>query len=117
MFGDRYHDEVLDSPSRVRRALHYVLQNAKRHGLIVARELLDMFSSEVWFSGYSTRCAPSGRAWQRQRSGLEAMLGPDPCSIASTWLLSRGWRRSGSLQQADPPAASGCRRSEATAAA
>jgi hypothetical protein len=31
VFGDRYHSVILTSPKQVRRALAYVLQNAKRH--------------------------------------------------------------------------------------
>lgn len=32
VFDDRYHDEVIKTPTQMRHALCYVLQNARRHG-------------------------------------------------------------------------------------
>jgi REP element-mobilizing transposase RayT len=43
VLADRYHAHILRTPSEVRRALAYVLDNARRH--FAARALLDRYSS------------------------------------------------------------------------
>ena len=37
VFDDRYHLEVLTTPTQTRHALCSVLQNARRHGVVIAR--------------------------------------------------------------------------------
>jgi REP element-mobilizing transposase RayT len=81
VFADRYHDRILRTPHEVRRALVYVLHNAKRHGLLI-RDGVDHFSSGYWFDGW--REAPTVR-------GLAAIT--RPVAAARTWLLGVGWRR------------------------
>ena len=55
-FGDRYHARVLRSPLEVKRALAYVLNNARRHaaqrGARMARGWLDPYSSARAFTGW-----------------------------------------------------------------
>ena len=79
VFADRFHSRVLRTPTEVRHALLYVLNNARRHGLKLAG-LLDDFASGGWFSGWS-RNVPT---WpERER------LVRKPRS----WFLKQGWRR------------------------
>lgn len=96
VFADRYHAHVLRTPSEVRRALGYVLLNARSHlarmgerpGLFAA---FDEYSSAAAFDGWSE--AP--RAPERPRL----------TSPPRTWLLATGWRRRGLLSPLDVPAA------------
>ena len=96
---DRYHFNVLRTPTQVRNALRYVLLNARRHwakslrrrGKDVARimrasarPVLDVPSSARWFDGWKGDVA-------LDRSP------PSPVAKAKTWLLALGWRRGGGL--------------------
>jgi REP element-mobilizing transposase RayT len=92
VFADRYDDQVLESPRRVRHALAYVLGNARRHGLVdarVRRDWVDPCSSASVFEGWS---AP---VWCDRRGP------PPPVAPAGTWLLARGWARSGGRLASD----------------
>jgi REP element-mobilizing transposase RayT len=84
VFPDRYHDEVISTPTQARNALRYVLQNGKKHGA-VPRSSIDLCSSAPVFDGWKGR--PSIPA-----DPVVAAVAP-----ASTWLLSTGWRRHGLL--------------------
>ena len=53
MLDGRFHSVVLGSPLQVRRALAYVLLNARRHaGRVPAKLQLDPASSARWFRGW-----------------------------------------------------------------
>jgi hypothetical protein len=67
----------LDTPTQVRNALVYVLQNAKRHG-VTLRGLLDHCST-----------APAFEAWREQRPVSSSELYPR--AKPSTWGLQKGW--------------------------
>jgi hypothetical protein len=49
VFDDRYHLEILTTPTRTRHALCYVLQNARRHGEPIDPRFggMDPFSSDL----------------------------------------------------------------------
>ncbi len=81
VFADRYHDRVLRSPTQVRHALCYVLNNARKHGLKLSKAL-DPFASGFWFDGWREKL---------HIKNLEPVL--KPIATATTWLLSKGWRR------------------------
>jgi REP element-mobilizing transposase RayT len=93
VLADRYHLHILRTPREVRRALAYVLLNARRHlakaGRTVATAALDPASSGRWFQGW--------------RSG--AVDAPDASCVAlpRTWLLSAGWRRHGLIDPLEIP--------------
>jgi hypothetical protein len=95
----RYHLRILRTPREVRRALAYVLLNARkhwrgRHGASPP-ERLDMASSGRWFDG-----------WRRVPGSRESPPGlPEPPEVAKprTWLLSVGWRRHGLVDPAEVP--------------
>lgn len=90
VFPDRFHARALRSPREVRRALAYVLHNARRHASFGAG--IDPHSSGVWFDGFR-------QARQQLESAVPflsrmARWTPVVCR-ARSWLLSIGWRREG----------------------
>jgi REP element-mobilizing transposase RayT len=95
----RYHHRVLRTPREVRRALAYVLLNARRHlrkrrGPAGARRvLLDPASSARWFDG-----------WRREAaSRLPTTDALPEVARARTWLLRVGWRRHGLVDPGETP--------------
>jgi REP element-mobilizing transposase RayT len=87
-FEDRYHEEVLVTPTQVRRCIGYVLCNWRKHGFATgAVMVLDPYSTARHFTG-----------WAEQRR-LEATPRADddvlPEMPARTWLLRVGWQRGG----------------------
>jgi REP element-mobilizing transposase RayT len=82
-FADRYHLRLLRSPTQVRRALLYVLQNGAHHDRNL-HGVLDVYSSAAYFDGW------------RERLALPLVLdGDPPRTAAKSWLLSAGWIRGG----------------------
>ncbi len=83
-----YHAHILGCPSEVRRALAYVLLNARKH----AKQLkgtpppaeLDAASSSRWFDGFKRR-------WVANRTGPMEVARP------RLWVLRKGWRLAGGL--------------------
>jgi REP element-mobilizing transposase RayT len=98
VFPQRYHDEVIATPTQARNALRYVLQNGKKHGL-VPRASIDPCSSALAFDGWATPPSiPSSPATAR----VSAAIAP-PVAPASVWLLTVGWRRLGLLAIGELP--------------
>jgi REP element-mobilizing transposase RayT len=99
----RYHHRSLRSPREVRRALAYVLLNARRH-LAKRRHVaraeavrLDPASSARWFDG-----------WRRDFAHDEIdALGRPEVARPHTWLLRVGWRRHGLVDPAEAPGVCG----------
>jgi REP element-mobilizing transposase RayT len=92
VFADRFHGRALRSPREVRAALHYVLANARRHGIATGGP--DPYSSAPWFDG-----------WRDGENGaVGACAKPDWLRRARTWLLESGWRRRGLLDWRQRPA-------------
>jgi hypothetical protein len=91
---------VLKTPLEVRRALSYVLNNARKHLGARAPRVgrIDPASSGPWFQGW--------------REGIVALArSPAPVARAATWLLRVGWQRHGLL---DPSEVPGLRAGQAT---
>ena len=89
---DRYHLRVLRTPLEVRRALAYVLLNARKHLGARAPRVgsVDPASSGAWFQGW--------------RDGAQALArAPAPVARALSWLLREGWRRHGLLDPSEVP--------------
>ena len=91
VFRDRFFEHVLRTPREVRNALLYVLNNARRHGCRLPRDVPDRFSSGRFFDGWQDFMA-------RVVPGLCL-----PIAQARTWLLTVGWRRHGGLSVAATP--------------
>jgi REP element-mobilizing transposase RayT len=81
LFAQRYHARILRTPSEVRNALVYVLNNARRHDLRVAWDWVDPLTSAAFFDG-----------WRLPYRDPRARDGPAPVVPAGTWLLATGWR-------------------------
>ena len=78
IFAERYHAVILDRPRKVRNAIRYVLNNARKHGGRITT-LLDRFASGAWFHRWSRPVPPA--------ASNEAK----PISDPQTWLLKTGW--------------------------
>jgi hypothetical protein len=92
VWGDRYHARDLTTPSEVRNALVYVLQNFKKHaGATVRPAAVDRFSSAACFPGWAATI----------RVALDALWRPPE---PRTWLLGAGWTRLGLLSPNEKPA-------------
>ncbi len=91
---ERFHLRVLRTPLETRRALAYVLLNARRHATRVGRSLgIDAASSGRWFNGWRRpACGVTGSADAR------AAVAPP-----RTWLLRVGWRRHGLIDPDERP--------------
>jgi REP element-mobilizing transposase RayT len=93
----RYHHRSLRTPREVRRALAYVLLNARRH-LAKRRHasgaaVLDPASSARWFDG-----------WRATARGPLPEPGMAPeVARPRTWMLRVGWRRQGLVDPAEVP--------------
>ncbi|TAJ12705.1 MAG: hypothetical protein EPO68_13575 [Planctomycetota bacterium] len=88
VFADRHHVRALQSPAEVRRALVYVLHNARRHGAGVRG--IDPFSSGPWFDGFRTNGGNSRLVDALRRE-------PRASCVPRTWLLRSGWQRRGRI--------------------
>jgi REP element-mobilizing transposase RayT len=93
VLADRYHRHTLRTPKEVRKAIAYVLLNARRHlgkvGKLPSFPKLDPASSARWFDGW--------------RSGALASHGPRSVAPPHTWLLRIGWRRHGLIDPSEVP--------------
>jgi hypothetical protein len=89
---DRYHLHVLRTPLEVRRALAYVLLNARKHlGLFAPRVgRVDPASSGAWFDGWSYDGGPRDPR-------------PPAVAAARSWLVRIGWQRHGLLHPGEIP--------------
>ncbi len=91
----RYHAVELRSPLQVRRALRYVLLNARHHAKRVSKVLrVDWASSGRWFSGWKE---PWARAQEDPLGGGREVAEP------RSWLLRVGWLRHGRIGLAEVP--------------
>lgn len=85
VFADRYHEEILTTPTQVRHCLNYVLNNWRRHREdrdAVTR--VDPYSTGMWFTG-----------WAEQTFTVPPDLDVLPSAPARTWFLREGWRCAG----------------------
>jgi REP element-mobilizing transposase RayT len=95
--ADRYHERILVTPTEVRSAILYVLNNERHHaaeaGATYSSRWLDPFSSAPWFDGWRRRSGvPPGRSHARAAGSDAATRCTAP---PRTWLLGTGWRRAG----------------------
>jgi REP element-mobilizing transposase RayT len=89
VFVDRYHATPITSPRQAHHALAYVLNNWRRHGEHLSKELsgrrLDPFATGHCFDGWAGRVPGD--------AGEPDLTVRQP----QTWLLGQGWRRHGRL--------------------
>jgi len=97
----RYHHRSLRSPREVRRALAYVLLNARRHLAkrrhvsSTAASLVDPASSGRWFDGWRSGASVH----------VPVAVGAPEVARPRTWLLRIGWRRHGLVDPTELPTA------------
>lgn len=89
VFADRFHSRALRTPTEVRAALVYVLNNFHKHHRYgqLGPQFVDPFSSAAAFDGWS--------------EPVPSPPSPPPVSRACSWLLEGGWRRAGGLVRRD----------------
>jgi REP element-mobilizing transposase RayT len=96
VFADRYHVERLETPAQVKNALAYVLGNWRKHGEDRAVAGLprrtDRFSTGPYFDGWDT--GPPPQVFFRKDLPFPED-GPFPIRFATSWLLTKGWKRHG----------------------
>jgi REP element-mobilizing transposase RayT len=87
VFADRYHPHILKTPSEVRHALAYVLNNWRRHGEDRGKTwLVDPFSTGIRYPGWYERRGL--HTLYRQPPQYEALC----VWLPKTWLLAQSWR-------------------------
>lgn len=97
VFSDRYHEEVLDTPTKVRNCVAYVLNNWRKHGEDRrATHVVDEFSTGMWFPG-----------WKEFRIDVRWSLDDVlPEVRPRTWLLAEGWKRAKPISLYEVPGVS-----------
>jgi hypothetical protein len=86
IFAERYHQELLATPTQVRNAICYCLNNWRRHGEDRGATVrVDHFSTGCWFHGWKERGPLT-------EEPAEEVL---PSATPRTWLLRDGWKRGG----------------------
>jgi putative transposase len=91
LLAERWHGHPLTTPRAVRRALVYVLANARKHG--EAAGALDPLSSAPYFDGFvEFRDGPPVESHPHLIPRF-ARSRAQPLPVASSWLLRVGWGR------------------------
>jgi putative transposase len=101
VFSDRYHAVPLTTPTQVRHAMRYVLNNWRRHredqGIETMFWDVDYFSSGVSFTGWKELHGASYLPSAPKRYVPLPVAGP------RTWLLAEGWQRAGTISMYSVP--------------
>jgi REP element-mobilizing transposase RayT len=101
VFADRYHLEVITSPTRARHAIGYVLNNFRKHGEDQhewARTwLVDPFSSGISFADWKEL---EDKAWMWP---IRPTYDPLVVRRPRTWLLAEGWKLAGTISAREVP--------------
>ncbi len=88
VFAGRYHLHVLKTPTEVRNALAYVLQNLAKHSKLLGH--LDRYSSAPYFAQWR---ALLGRQMSPILAGHRAAGLPDYLNRPQSWLARVGWTK------------------------
>ncbi len=101
VFGDRFHQEIIETPRQARHALSYVLNNWRKHredqAAFARPWRVDPFSTGVQFNGWK-ELETRDVMW-RPPETYEGLIVWFP----RTWLLSEGWRRHGLIHYDEVP--------------
>ena len=104
VFADRYHAEVITTPTRAHHAIRYILGNWRHHGEdqrgLPSTWLVDPFSTGILFPDWQEL---EGQAWMWPfRETYDPLVVRRPQS----WLLREGWKKAGSISCRDVPSSS-----------
>jgi REP-associated tyrosine transposase len=103
VFPDRYHAEIITSPTQARHALSYVMNNWRKHREDLAAPMsswtIDWFSSAVMFPGWA-EYGDEPFLW-RSPPTYDPLVTYQP----RTWLLREGWKKAGSISVHQVPSA------------
>jgi REP element-mobilizing transposase RayT len=115
VFSDRYHAEVVTTPTHARHSLSYVLNNWRRHKEdrvpATKRWVIDPYSSAPSFAGWAENVDVQ-RSGERSGGGVWATkaieplpddLEPLPVCSPQSWLLREGWKRGGEISAFETP--------------
>jgi REP element-mobilizing transposase RayT len=98
VFSDRYHLVVIGTPTQMRRALSYCLNNWRKHG--EDREFpgwrADPYATGFAFEGWRER----ERGEPIWPAGAHELIAVRP---ARSWLVRAGWRKAGAISVDDVP--------------
>jgi REP element-mobilizing transposase RayT len=101
VFPDRYHAEIITSPTQARHALSYILNNFRKHRedqtAPTSTWKLDWFSSAVAFPGWA-EYGDAAFLW-RGPPNYDPLITYQP----RTWLLREGWKKTGKISYRDVP--------------
>jgi REP element-mobilizing transposase RayT len=101
VFPDRFHQQIIESPRQIRRALSYVLNNWRKHRedrFDFSRSWsVDPYSSGISFWGWKERA--DAETWWKAREGYEPLV----VYLPKTWLLREGWLKHGRVSWTEVP--------------
>ena len=102
VFAHRYDARAITCPRQARGALAYVLNNGRRHredwrSATARCAPVDPYSSAPQFDGWRELSPAEARAW------LPRDYEPLPTARATTWLLTVGWKRHGTIAIRERP--------------
>jgi len=106
VFTDRYHATSLDSPTRVRNALSYVINNWRRHQVdrdavyTLDRGRLDPYASGIFFAGWR-------RTFLAKPFPLPDGYEPPLVAQPESWLLRVGWSKARPIGMFEVPGPDG----------
>jgi hypothetical protein len=102
--ADRYHSLELKTARAVRNALIYVLGNFRKHGFAQKGELIDVYSSAPYFSGF--RELKGRTPYERNPNIIPAALAPPravPVQLSQTRLMQSAWQQCGEISLVHGP--------------
>jgi REP element-mobilizing transposase RayT len=101
VFPDRYHAEIITSPTQARHAISYALNNFRKHRedqtAPASTWKVDAFSSAITFPGWA-EYGDAPFLW-RGPPTYDPLITYQP----RTWLLREGWKKAGTISCRDVP--------------
>ena len=91
VFADRYHVQVLQTPTQTRNALAYVLQNFAKHSKLINH--IDEFSSAAYFKDWKKLFGKENAGPILESLPKRTTKLPDYLCAARSWLAREGWMR------------------------
>ncbi|HEU4732022.1 MAG TPA: hypothetical protein VFT22_29200, partial [Kofleriaceae bacterium] len=106
VFPDRYHAEIITTPTQARHTLSYVLNNWRKHGEhrheMARTWKVDWFSTAAMFPGWTEY---SDEPEERRHFLWKGPDTYDPLIVYQprTWLLREGWKKAGAISKHETP--------------